>query len=488
MSDPYNAPLQTYVASTIAKFLHDMPRKDRNFDDVSSDFEPRRMLYWEAIVLSSVPAFCLAIITLLFLICRCTFKCCRVMLVCCNCVKKTEQKYRPNPRKAIISFLVVGTIVVGGVIYGFIANSQVSTGVKEVQGALTDMQDMKDDNILKVKSISTDMGDLIATTTSLRDAITQACQDNSQPVPTDIQNTLNSITDALDSGKSEIDDNIDSFDTKYSIDDINKKITKYDGYRFNIQVAVFGVLLLPYIMVAISILFNLKWLVWNVTWVSVIAAFLGWLLTGLETAVSLTVSDVCIDPTTNLIDEARQLENGTEFINFIEYFLVCKDKLNPLQDEIDAATNALNDTTGFLNDLSAYVSEAVDNGVINTSQNSSIQSDVINMKTSTVSIIDTVLDLISSIFKCNRIHNNYISTIDGICNPTLDGWFSLMIIQGGMAFLMWVAIYSAIKLYDYLTAKHLASEPVNLKGLLTGAILVDDDPYLKADPNVNATL
>eukprot|EP00301_Raphidiophrys_heterophryoidea_P018210 c3209_g1_i2.p1 GENE.c3209_g1_i2~~c3209_g1_i2.p1 ORF type:complete len:196 (-),score=24.76 c3209_g1_i2:86-610(-) len=158
--EAYNHTIRDYTTHALVKWLHsDTPRKDKSYHNAPRDIYPldgsgfttdHAMKYAEGIAIASTLATILCILTFLFFFLRCCFRLCR------KCCCKVPERKPPNDKleKTILIMFICSTVfVVGGVIYGFIANQQVTQGVRDVLNVILDIKTQKDDQVHSAREI-----------------------------------------------------------------------------------------------------------------------------------------------------------------------------------------------------------------------------------------------------------------------------------------------------------------------------------------------
>jgi len=459
----YNQTILEYTTNALVKWLHeDSPRKDRNYHNAPRDIYPFKQAYVDGIAVASTLAILLCILTILFFILRC---CVRLCMKCC-CKKEPKEGHDSSPSKAnkawTVIFIISGIVVIGGVIYGFIANQRVTKGVGDVLGVIDDFSQMKSDQVGSARDIVTSLDTVISTASRLLDEL-QALSAKVNGIPTSVFDDVDSITTKLDDSISQIDDGIDTYDN-VEITQYNADIKKYDRYRWIAQLAVLLVLIFPFLLVIIGTAAKSKALLWNILWFGVLSSCLGWLLTGLETSAILLMSDICYDPTATL--RAAANDTSPDMMKYVDYFVICKDIANPLNDQLASATHAVDQSQSAIDSLASYVLTLESYANVTISEFRAVNATMANITSSTHTITSNVDFLLTTVFKCNRIHNNYVHTLDALCHEALEGYFALIVIQGGIAFLTLIAIYVSIRLYRHLSHKDPTS--------LANANLADD--------------
>jgi len=438
----YNQTIKDYTTHALVKWLHeDTPRKDRHYHNAPRDIYPVSQAYGEGIVVASTLAILLCILTFLFFFLRGCFRLCRY----CCCKKEPSPQNEKVNKGGKIVFLIAFVFVLGGVIYGFIANQQVTKGVGKIIGVIDDMRDLKDDQVESAREILYNIQNISSTAITLLDEL-KALNDTID-LPTDVFDNVDKITSEMSKSTDKIQEGIDKYDnidiTKY-----NGNIHKYDHYRWIVQLVILLVLLLPFLVVILGFFLKNKILQWNVLWIGVLSACLGWLLTGIETSAVLLMSDMCYDPSGLLMTAAN--DTSTELFPYVQFFVVCRGVVNPLEGNLDSATSAVDASQSAVNGLSDFVLSLKTQYNITISEFEVVNSTMNTITFSTNQVVKDVHFLLDSIFKCNRIHNNYVDSLDGVCHNTLEGYFALIVIQGGIAFLTLAAIFLSIRLYHQL--------------------------------------
>jgi hypothetical protein len=383
--------------------------------------------------------------------------------------QKDKTPLRVKPKTIIRIFLVITVFVVGGVIYGFIANQLVSAGISDIRSALIDLEDMKDDTTAQLEVAIGDLNAIATATAQLKvDIVLIQSRTSPTPGPAIDTSALDEVVSLMNDAAESIEEGIDSVDD-IDVTEPNKYIKMGDMYRYWAQVGLLGFLLLPYIMVFLSILCNVKWLAWNVTWVGVLAALFAWLLTGIETVGNLILADVCVDPNDALLRQAAEIDEP-KVLEYVQFLVICEGVDNPLQETIDDVLAKFAEALTNYGDFEDSIPQAYKDNMSPADQ-ALLEHDESILGNATLALNTTVYTLVNTVFKCNRLHNNYVDTMNGICNKTFQGFFALMIIQGGIAFLMWITIYCGIKLYQYFQALEESGGgdiKTELKGLFHG--------------------
>eukprot|EP00299_Pterocystis_sp_00344_P019059 c9491_g1_i1.p1 GENE.c9491_g1_i1~~c9491_g1_i1.p1 ORF type:complete len:519 (-),score=119.37 c9491_g1_i1:58-1614(-) len=487
----YNETLIFFNCSAMVKWIHELPRRDLHNKKVTNEFSPTERPYWEAIVIAAIPALALGLVTFLFFCLRGCVRCWIWCCVACKCCKASPalRQFKAKPKRVIWAFIITWLLVIGGVIYGFVANHEITKGVDDVQAALSDMDDMRKDNLNSASLIADSLDTIGVSATEMKVQMQDLVSDIpfGNPVLDDLQSALDNL-DEISNLMSDASDTIHSAMDSYQdvpIKDVINEIEKYDGYRSWAQIGVLSFLLLPYFVVFISILCNLQMLVWNVTWLSVLSALLGWILTAVETSASLVFSDICVDPSGLILDH---VDSNPTLYDYVSYFVICQGKVNPLQDQLNSATDAATQSLDIIAQVKDYVDQVAD--VLHTLGSSSVDEkvsalddSVTNITTASTNVVDEVVDIINTVFKCNRLHNNYILTLRGICGKALNGLVGLVIVQGAMAFLTWIAIFCGIQLYRFLSRRKYKSKSAVFD--LTGIMFGKYDPHAEAEAEGN---
>lgn len=485
MSVNFAEDLVFYNTSRISAFISDLPRKDRNFNDVDSDFDPEDLTYWEGIVLAAVPAIVAALLTLLVFTTRCCCRTCAGCLRCMGCLKRIERKYLPRPKWVVRIFVVVSLFVLVCVIYGYVANGQVSGGVDNVQEAMLDMDALRDENVASALFVSNKVVELGQSASDLNTTIVDIDQRyGAVDVPPSTLDALLLLADAANEARDSIVEGIDAFKS-IPIGQAVDEVEKYDTYRGYGQLGILSFLLLPYAMVSIGLVCNSPILVWNVGWVSVLAGVFGWLLSGLETSACLVIGDACVDPSGYLLSQVERLDSQ-EALDFAAYYIVCAGKVNPLQPRLDEASSAINATREYTDTVSDFVDSISQNITIPDLER--LNTILQNVTADVDDILSEVDKVINTVFRCNRLHNQYVHTLNGICDEALSGFSALVVIQFIMAICLWVVIYCGIKIYRYLSRKNLqrTSRPDlkaqgTMRGDIRGLFHGDVDEFPESD-------
>jgi uncharacterized protein YoxC len=455
MSINFEEDLIFYNTSRISAFISDIPRKDRNFNDADSEFDPESMEYWEGVVLVAAPALVAALLTILIFTTRCCCRTCAGCMRCMGCLKKVERKYLPRPKWVVRIFLAIAIFVLLCVIYGYVANSQVSGGVDNVQEAMLDMDSLRNENVASALFVSDKVLELGQSASDLNTTITDIDQRyGAVSIPQSTLDALVQLSEAAEDAKDTIVQGIDTFKS-IPIGQAVDEVEKYDTYRGYAQLGILSFLLLPYGMVSISLLINSPILVWNVGWVSVLCGVFGWVLSGLETSACLFIGDACVDPSGYLLSQVERLDSQ-EALDFASYYIVCAGKVNPLQPRLDLASTAINATREYTDVVSDFVDSISANISIPDLEN--LNNILQNVTSDVDDILSEVDSVIKTVFRCNRLHNQYVHTLNGICDEALSGFSALVVIQSIMAFCLWIVIYCGIKIYRYLSRKNLQRE------------------------------
>eukprot|EP00298_Acanthocystis_sp_HF-20_P013531 c20396_g1_i1.p1 GENE.c20396_g1_i1~~c20396_g1_i1.p1 ORF type:complete len:541 (-),score=195.18 c20396_g1_i1:122-1744(-) len=485
----WNATVQVYQNTEICRQLHGLERRDRSGNSVTNKFSPTDAQYLEGVAMMSVLAFALALLTVLFFGCRCLCRTCKWLCVKCATCKAAEIFAKTKPHRTVWVFRFCGIFIIGGVIYGFIANGWISDGVNLIKSAVVDMDDMRVSNVNSALSIATNLEVISVESSKFQKNFDIAYEATTQGYSTDVDVTepVTDIIKVMNDTAKTIREGANTFNSVSGFKDtINDNMSKYDQMRYNIQLGILAFLCLPFVIVAVSMLFRLKCLLWNITWISVLCAFVGWLLTGVETSFSVLLADVCYDPNGFAIEQSKSQEN---IAGFVRYYVLCDNSTsNPLQPQLDDATEAILEVQSPIA-LLRNATETLASYNASTSLIAPLNDSLAIITSEATKITDKVLFLIENDFKCNRIHNNLVTTLNGLCGGTLSGFAALVLVQGAMAFLTWVAIYCGIVMYRYFKSMNaqnadnpqLQQDPV--MGLLTAK---KSSFYSKGDNNNNS--
>ncbi len=71
---------------------------------------------------------------------------------------------------------------------------------------------------------------------------------------------------------------------------------------------------------------------------------------------------------------------------YVEFFVVCRDQVNPLDDEMNAAITAVDDSQSAVTQLSGYISSL--NGVVDAQQYAALNRDLQIIQNSTAAVRD----------------------------------------------------------------------------------------------------
>eukprot|EP00301_Raphidiophrys_heterophryoidea_P025432 c8532_g1_i1.p1 GENE.c8532_g1_i1~~c8532_g1_i1.p1 ORF type:complete len:683 (-),score=166.64 c8532_g1_i1:33-2081(-) len=444
----FNATIKDYTASVLVKFIHeDMPRKNRHIQTVSNNFDPQNMMYLESIVLVAFPAILLAVLTVLFFLFRGIVHICQACLISCGYMKQKKRKINNRPRIVLWTIVVSALIVAGGIGYGLSANQDISAGIGKVQKALVDMNDLKNVQVTSARDVLDNLNQILNSTHDLYGML--VVLNETIPVSVfefgyilDIQKQMNSATGPIGTA-------IDRYQN-LPIEGIVKKIKQYDSYRWEVQLGVLCIQSVPFVMVLFAVMCMGPTFLWHVVWIGVVCVLLGWLLTGVETSGLTVMSDACIDPSGFLLNRT-----SGNIRKYVEFFVVCKNIPSPFESQLTGVTDAVDASKSAVASLGSYVSSLEQYTHTNVTEFPAINTTMNSIADNVTGLVTDVNILLESAFKCNRIHNNYIDTLEGICTRTFGGFFALVIIQGGITALTWIAILCGIRLYHFLRKRKL---------------------------------
>jgi len=366
------------------------------------------------------------------------------MFCCCKPLDRKVEK----PRKVLWLFYFSVLLLIGTLTYGFVSDTMVRSGILKVRGSIIDMDNLKNEDIdsvkdliTKAKQIREDVDVLVADiqnfysndvppTTAMPPEVLQARDD--------IDSAVTHGTDIMQSGINDIG--------SVPISKVTTMIYKVETYRFYVQLGILLFIAVPFFLTGLGIFFKWRCLLWNMTWICVLCGTLAWIKSAIEVSACVATSDACITPSETLIHYAPK---GTAK-DFLEYFLICKDIANPLQPEIDSAKNTFNTAHDKFDEIKQKTQADLDS----VQDPNAHKDEIIRLRDLLGTEIDDVIteldSLIDSIFICNRVHNNYVDALDGMCNKVVSGMFGLMVVEAFLALMMWIAIFVAIQVYRYL--------------------------------------
>eukprot|EP00300_Choanocystis_sp_HF-7_P030356 c39172_g1_i1.p1 GENE.c39172_g1_i1~~c39172_g1_i1.p1 ORF type:complete len:497 (-),score=107.92 c39172_g1_i1:48-1538(-) len=421
-----------FSSTDLASWLHGLPRYNHTLDRVTNQFTYDDRQYYEGVVMMLIPFLAMAVVTILFFLIRC-------VIVCAKCCCHREQKFQPKPRCLLYTFLVTCFIVIGGLIYGFIANQQVSRGIDEIRDAVDDMQTFGDDTVDGVRIIRDQVLIVSDSATQLSNLVTS--------FGLGTINEIDQISSLLSDASSVLDSGIDTYND-IPLAEVNARMDQYDGYRWAAQLGLLIFLSAPYWMVLFGIACKCKCLVWNVTWVAVLCAVIAWVLSGAESVVTVILGDLCFNATGYALDRGRDL--GSSAFDFIEYYIICTGIRNPLQPQIDQANSALAQIQAPVLIVEGVLTDALVATLINQLEFDQAAAILLTISTATNTTIVQVEDIINTVFRCETPHNSLVKALDGVCNTALSGFFGLIVVQVLLALCFWVAIVCSLYLLGYL--------------------------------------
>lgn len=421
--------------SSLASWLHGLPRYGLAGERVTNVFTYDDIQYYKGVGMMLIPFAVLALVTVLFFLIRC-------IIVCVKCCMKKNSKNQAKPKRLMIAFFISFFIVIGGLIYGFIANQKVSSGIGEVRRGVLGMKEFGDATVESVAFIGDRVDDVI---NEVNDLEQEFINFGITPPPEVAQ-----VKDLLATGTDIIDSVVSTY-SDIPLDDVVNYIRKYDRYRWGAQIGLLLLLSVPYWMVAFGILCKCKCLVWNVTWVAVICAFFAWILSGIESFATVVFGDVCVDAVAYALDKARDVSD--QVFDFANFYLICAGLANPVQSDIDSVTDALSQAQAPLAAIQNILDDALTNNVINQLQFDGTVS-VLNRAISTTALVlDQIVEITTTVFRCEVPHNNVVRAVNGICDTTLGGLFGLIVVQVLLALCMWLAIVCGLYVTAYLKSR-----------------------------------
>eukprot|EP00301_Raphidiophrys_heterophryoidea_P000785 c10390_g1_i1.p1 GENE.c10390_g1_i1~~c10390_g1_i1.p1 ORF type:complete len:464 (+),score=121.66 c10390_g1_i1:187-1578(+) len=434
----WNQQIKNYTTTTLVRWLHNgTPRTNHEYKHVTNEFDASDMNYLEGVGMGSALAVYIALITFFFFLIRCVIKCFQG----CKGDDISVAHEHSRSKCLLISFAIAGMIVFGGIGYGFYANQIVTEGVLDVRNALLDMQTAKDSQVTSARAVVTLLNAASNDSTKLLEEL-RAINSSSVYVPSSVITDVANIQLQLANPITSLNSAINTYDDI----DINKyanEVKKGDSIRWSVQVSVLIMLAIPFLLVYIAYATNSNVLLFNVIWIGVCCSILGWLLTGVETSVILFMSDVCFDPSGYLAKTANS-SGSASGVDYVTYFTVCVNTSSPFDDDFNSATKAIAQSRASINDLDAYVNQLKTNTHVNASDIALIEGTMNNLTVTTNLTQATVDVLFQTLLKCNRVHNNYVDSLDGVCHNVLEGFSSLVVIQGAVAALLLVPVFLGI--------------------------------------------
>jgi len=356
---------------------------------------------------------------------------------------------KDRPTVAIWIFRGAFVMVIGALIYGYVANELQREGINDVKAAIVDMDSLKDENIVSVLGIADSVDNVVIFARALNDTLV-SLESEIGPIPPDVESALALVLSDFSSATTSIRDGVDSLDS-IPISDVVDVIEDVEMYRYYGMLGLMLFITLPFTFLFLAHIFNCRRVIWNITWIGILCSTLAWLLSALETSACVVLSDVCIEPSELILDQAESIDPAV--FNYTEFYVVCENITNPLDGQLDTARDVVNDTQAQITDIEVYVA-SIEGSISDPADFALLEAQLANITTETDNIVDTVEFLLDTLFLCNRIHNNYIGAVDGVCNSLLPGLFGLVTVQTCVAILTWVAMYCAIKMYQYLLDQH----------------------------------
>lgn len=355
---------------------------------------------------------------------------------------------KDRPTVAIWIFRGAFVMVIGALIYGYVANELQRKGINNVKDSIVDMDDLKDENIVSVLGIADSVDNVVVATRALNDTLV-ALEPEIGPLPADVEAAIALVLGDFGSATTSIRDAVDNLDS-IPISDVVDVIEDVEMYRYYVMQGLLLFITLPFGFLFLAHIFNCRRVIWNITWIGILCSTVAWLLSALEASACVVLSDVCIEPSELLLEQAESIDPVV--FNFTEFYVVCENITNPLDEQLDTARDVVNDTQSQITELEDFVASV--EGSISPADFALLEAQLANVTTETDNIVDTVEFLLDTLFLCNRIHNNYVGAVDGVCNSLLPGLFGLVTVQTCVAILTWVAMYCAIKIYRYLLDQH----------------------------------
>jgi len=437
---------------------------------VANEFDPQNALYREALAMIAIPAIACSVLTLAIAFCRRCFVCCGVLEN-----SKYGEKAKKLPKFYVLTFVVAAVVVVGGNVYGYLANDQISDGVQDIETSVERMEKLKDDSLMDLDDVSNRLDQVVTSAHQADEVLTNMTATTTLPpelddIVVDAKAAMQSIETEVPPMTRDIRDQTQNIRSETDLDEVTDMIHKFDRYRWRAQIAVFAFLSLPFIMTFSGFACKLKGCITPVVGVGYFTAFIGWLICAVETSAVVGLGDLCVDPNAYLTQRVDGVEVGSTEWEYVQYYVVCEDIANPSQDIVDKADEAIATSNLHIQTFGSELNK-IDRpefipAFVSRSDFDTLQSLFYDLGNSTQDVDARVDQLENGVLKCNTAHNMYVDAMTGLCHDTLDGLFSLVLIQGVMASLTLVAIKCASALKAYWQRpgygkKHVFGNSVN---------------------------
>lgn len=507
--------VQNFTRSKICEWIHDhvMPYGRINFEgeEVSKNFDPEDEDYIYGVMSTMVPALVIGILSLLFFTFRliiktviCCCRCCGCRSCCCKDKKKPvanedpEKKrcwcFQRKPKLFTCIFAFCTIIVIAGVVFGFFQNQEVTNGVLKVLDSLKDLDKNTDNVITQLTGVRDSMVDFKTAIGQVNTDFVTAANVINNAVPgsvstttfasstTAIEGYVQTSVDAINSG-IDVGDDIKIYDNVDGLNDVED----FNKYREYGQLGVLIALCLPYFFVFLTLccgkLQNSCFVAFIVTY-SAFIGFLGWVITSVETGMSVAIADMCYN-TSGYIKSQITDPEASDFVNF---YIDCTGD-NPKLDELNSASQALSDSSS---DLGEFLTQVDIMDQADASSGNNAASEIADLRSSlsaingTVDTINTkVTTLANTAFSCNAVHNVYVKALKGICHSGLQGLAALAVVQGLESFCIFIAIYTMLKFLAYTRA---GKAPEFMRKSFSGFVYKDDNDETAGDKDLNERL
>eukprot|EP00127_Corallochytrium_limacisporum_P003368 Clim_evm57s148 gene=Clim_evmTU57s148 len=363
------------------------------------------------------------IITPLALICGCCRK------FCCK-PKDKEKKTRVSKRRRIFYFVFL-CIAVGGCAIAYAGLGTSKDAADLIQQSIGDISDL-----FSAASASTSQMSSYASaaSTDVTDIETE-CPALASGDTTDIKNSLDELVSQLD----ELTDLVG--DVNGDIDDFENDFENYDNKRITVTIIVLacatGLVGAYFLSCLIAMVFEKKTgccgkccsccsitlgrLIMPITYIIVVVV---WILVGVMFAITVGLSDFCIDPNGFIMAELGTSDTSTS----ISYYLTCNGT-NPMYDAIDEARTAGTDALADIGDLRTAASAACPASTV-------VQDEIDSLEANLNSLLSELTVIEDDVISCEAVNSIYVTFMyDGMCDKVTQSmvlWFVgfLMLVLG----------------------------------------------------------
>lgn len=379
----------------LTNFLHSFPHVTFSFKTTNSTFNPDDTKYLESLAfLALIPVAVCVLFTLIS--CCCT---------CCQCKKERPQKKVksccPGGLIGIITVIAIAAAAMG--LYG---NEKANDGVDTFNEAVEDINATLSDalqTINRMHDIASNLAekDIL----SLQNVINRYIQNGT--IKTKIGEYTKEMLDQSNKAKTDINQLI-SVTPNENLDFISDHTQKGEFIRWTSTIVVLSLGLFLLVVSLCGCCKRSRCLLATSISIGFFILFLTWVLMGAYLGGSVANADLCVDPeefVENAVSE--QIEK-----DIIKTYVECKDG--------DAAGKYSQDISDALNAITLA------NNTLDKIWNVSRSLGIIDMVGRPITAVQTQLGYgngnltaLSSVFQCQRTHDNYVKIKDAVCDTIL---------------------------------------------------------------------